>query len=161
MRVGKWTSASQPLHWIHWVIWLLHKLCYLVSFASYNLKWLMWDDLQYWGCQMMAFGHLAQSGHKVVNLWSTGLLVATECTWSMTQVEPTKCKSHTVVNDTNAFGQWHKCRLLSLDHTQRSMTRMLLVNDTNADTHPRSAFYREWSMTRMLLVNDTNACYWV
>jgi len=90
----------------------------------------------------------------------------------MTRMQATESRSHSVVNDTNAFGQWHECRLLSLDHTQWSMTRMLLVNDTNADTHPRSAFYEDgqwheclWSMTRMQateskshsVVNDTNA----
>ena len=45
------------------------------------------------------------------------------------------------------------------------MTRMLLVNDTNAETQWAGAFYREWSMTRMHstefkshpVVNDTNA----
>ena len=45
------------------------------------------------------------------------------------------------------------------------MTRMLLVNDTNAETQWAGAFYREWSKTRMHstefkshpVVNDTNA----
>ena len=45
------------------------------------------------------------------------------------------------------------------------MTRMDLVNDTNAETQWGGAYYKEWSMTRMQstesksqsVVNDTNA----
>ena len=52
--------------------------------------------------------------------------------WSMTNMQTVESESHSLVNDTNAFGQWHECILLSLNHTQWSMTRMHLVNDTNA-----------------------------
>ena len=38
----------------------------------------------------------------------------------------TECKSHSVVNDTNAFGQWHECRSLSVNHTQ-SITQMQIA----------------------------------
>ena len=55
--------------------------------------------------------------------------------WTMTQMQFSKFKSHSVVNDTNAETQW------------------------------AGVFYREWSMTRMHsnefkshpVVNDTNA----
>ena len=73
----------------------------------------------------------------------------------MTRMQVTESKLHSAVNDTNAFGQWHECRLLSVDHTQWSMTRMHLVNDTNASDWVCITLIGQWH--KFILVNDTNA----
>ena len=129
-------------------------------------------------------------------VWITLIGQWHECIWSMTRMHSTEFKSHSVVNDTNAFGQWHECSQLSLYHTPWSMTNMhsrvcrhmsyecllgiwsmtnmqtveseshSLVNDTNAfgqwhECILLSLNHTQWSMTRMHLVNDTNAVNWV
>ena len=104
----------------------------------------------------------------------------------MTNMQATESKSHSVVNDIYAFGQWQKCRHVHnpVPLGNRSMTNMHLVNDKYAGTESKSHsvvndIYASgqwqkcrqlslniilWSMTFMRAhlsltgVNDTYAC---
>ena len=62
----------------------------------------------------------------------------------MTQMQVTGCESHSVVNDTNAFGQWHECR-----ETGFFAPPYRTVNDTNA--------FGQWHECRSLSVNHTQS----
>ena len=62
----------------------------------------------------------------------------------MTRMHLTECKSHSVVNDTNAFGQWHEC-----SETGFFAPPYRTVNDTNK--------FGQWHECRSLSVNHTQS----
>ena len=75
----------------------------------------------------------------------------TDAFWSMTRMQVTECESHSVVNDTNAYGQWHECSLIC---------HWPVVNDTNACIRviDRGQWHECLHICHWPVVNDTNAC---
>ena len=136
MQATESKSHSVSMHNCHW----LRSMTYMQPTESKSHSVFM--HICHWLWSMTNMQATESKSHSVLHichwLWSMTNMHGRVCRhrskqcplgiWSMTNMH-TQCCIFVI-----DFGQWQICRLLSLNHTQWSMTFMHMINDKNADT---------------------------